>query len=163
MSPEFDKALCTAYPLIFKKRNSPTAAISWGFEVGDGWYQILDVLCSMLYFDYASAKERYEALRKREAKPSEVEAARLKMLAAARLVPVVEQVKSKFGTLRFYARKGTAKHHAYVEFAECISGRVCEVCGAPGKRREVGWVSTLCDVHDAESGAGLKPGGQRGE
>ena len=114
----------------------------------------------MLYFEYASAKGGYEALRKLDAEPAEVEDARLKMLAAAKAVPVVEQVKSKFGTLRFYARRGTAKHHAYVEFAECISGRVCEVCGAPGKRREVGWVSTLCDVHDAESRAGLKAMGQ---
>jgi hypothetical protein len=30
--------------------------------------------------------------------------------------------------------------------------RTCEVCGQPGKRREGGWIKTLCDEHASAQG-----------
>lgn len=58
---------------------------------------------------------------------------------------VISQVKEKFGTLRFYV--ASAPEHVYdaIEKAERKSAETCEQCGAPGKRRNDGWIRTLCD------------------
>lgn len=154
MNPEHDKALCETYPLLFKKRTKSSAPISWGVECADGWYTLIDVLCRMLYLDYAAAERAHAALLRKGHDVKAIEAARLKVLAASKKVPVVLQVKSKFGGLRFHARGGTDVHGAYILMAEVLSTRTCEVCGAPGQRRATDWIRTLCDVHDAECAAG---------
>jgi len=48
MKKELDEALVAKYPKIFKYRHAPMThtAMCWGFECGDGWYNIIDVLCS---------------------------------------------------------------------------------------------------------------------
>ena len=53
----------------------------------------------------------------------------------------IEQVKEKFGGLRFYAVP-------WVEAITEIEDRsltICEDCGAPGEPRKGGWIRTLCD------------------
>jgi len=64
MKRELDEILCAKYPLIFKDRheNMQHTAMCWGFETGDGWYNIIDTLCGLLTSDYRSAKSRYEHL-----------------------------------------------------------------------------------------------------
>jgi hypothetical protein len=59
----------------------------------------------------------------------------------------VDQIKEKFGGLRFYV--GDANHAIYerIDDAERESLRTCEECGAPGKVRGGGWIKTLCDDH----------------
>lgn len=58
------------------------------------------------------------------------------------------QVKSKFGTLRWYVRGSTPQGMLEtIAAAEWLSGAVCEVCGAPGTTRPGGWIRTLCDAH----------------
>ena len=48
MSPELDAKLCQKYPLIFSQRylSMKETAMCWGFECGDGWYNIIDALCA---------------------------------------------------------------------------------------------------------------------
>ena len=48
MKKELDEALVAKYPKIFKYRHAPMThtAMCWGFDCGDGWYNIIDVLCS---------------------------------------------------------------------------------------------------------------------
>jgi len=48
MKKELDEALCAKYPKIFKYRHAPMThtAMCWGFDCGDGWYNIIDALCS---------------------------------------------------------------------------------------------------------------------
>lgn len=48
MSPELHKTLCEKFPLIFVDRNSAMSitAMCWGFDVEDGWYPLIDVLCA---------------------------------------------------------------------------------------------------------------------
>lgn len=47
MKKELDEALCKKYPKIFRDRNAPmiSTAMCWGFDHGDGWYNIIDALC----------------------------------------------------------------------------------------------------------------------
>jgi hypothetical protein len=67
-------------------------------------------------------------------------------------VPVAVQVKEKFGGLRFYVQAATDTHYKYITFAESMSYRTCEECGAPGKTYTDGWHTTLCDIHAAMAG-----------
>jgi len=57
---------------------------------------------------------------------------------------VVEQVKEKFGTLRFYYQGGDEYIHGLVAMAESMTGVTCEECGNPGESYSGGWVRTLC-------------------
>lgn len=62
----------------------------------------------------------------------------------------VDQVKEKFGGLRFYICEGSEEMHERIAVAEAESLKTCESCGAEGRRRgrEAGrhWVKTLCDA-----------------
>lgn len=159
MSPELTKELLDKYPLIFKgrKQGLRRSLMGFGFEHGDGWYPVLDVLFGLMYSDLRQAQSRYDYLRENEGKsPSEgaqpvtaidVERARLAMSRAAEAIPEALQVKEKFGALRVYLNRTEPTVAAYVTFAEAMSACTCEECGAPGRRRSGGWIRTLCDTH----------------
>jgi len=159
MRKELDEALCAKYPLIFGDRNKPMTetAMCWGFCCGDGWYNLIDTLCGLLYSDYRQAKDRYDHLAEagvggvqygtKLITQEELDKAKAKMDEEEKKVPVASQVKEKFGGLRFYVNGATEKHWNYITFAESMSYHTCEECGAPGKRYTDGWHRTLCDIH----------------
>jgi hypothetical protein len=66
MKQELDEALCAKYPKIFKDRHAPMThtAMCWGFDCGDGWYNIIDALCGNIqsHVDF-KRKRRARALR----------------------------------------------------------------------------------------------------
>lgn len=128
MSPELDEKLCKQYPKIFVNRNGDpkTTLMCWGFEVGDGWYHIIDTLCDSIqsYIDY---------------NPS---------LNVPQVVAV--QVKEKFGSLRFYVNGGNEFIDGMIHMTERLSATTCEQCGKPGKSRGHGWIYTACDEHTRE-------------
>jgi hypothetical protein len=99
-----------------------------GFSVGPGWWPIIESLSANIqqHVDWANRKEK--------------------------VCPqvVVEQVKEKFGGLRFYYQGGDEQIHGMVRMAEAWAGTSCEECGAPGSRIGGGWVRTLCEFHNAE-------------
>jgi hypothetical protein len=159
MRKELDEALCAKYPLIFRDRNAPMTdtAMCWGFSCGDGWYDIIDVLCSKLYSHYNQANDRYQSLLEtgvgntlwgtKVVTQEMLDEAKEKMEHERGHVPVAVQVKEKFGGLRFYVNGAIDEHYNYISFAESMSYRTCEECGAPGKRYTDGWHRVLCDVH----------------
>jgi len=57
----------------------------------------------------------------------------------------LDQVKEKFGTLRFYYTGGDDIIDGMVRMAESMSGCTCEECGNIGKSRGGGWIHTYCD------------------
>lgn len=58
----------------------------------------------------------------------------------------IEQVKEKFGTLRFYVANVSEEVFDYIHQVESESGTVCENCGEPGKLYTDGWWRTNCPV-----------------
>jgi len=57
----------------------------------------------------------------------------------------IQQVKEKFGTLRFYC-SCEPEGRPLIEFVERMSENICEYCGDRGESREdLSWVSTLCN------------------
>ena len=166
MKRELDAQLCEKYPLIFKDRNADmrTTAMCWGLECGDGWYNIIDILCGKLCSEWLSAKSRYDFIKDRVGEKmygnasgdtitqGEIDLRKQIMDEEASKVPVAVQVKEKFGGLRFYVHAATDKHYNFISFAESMSYRTCEECGAPGKTYTDGWHRTMCDIHAAMAG-----------
>lgn len=75
-SEEFDKKMCTEFPKILQDRNKSmmVTCMHWGFEVGPGWQHLLYKLFSQLQAIYEQTG----------------------------ILVVADQIKSKYGTLRFY-------------------------------------------------------------
>lgn len=96
-----------------------------GFAVGAGWWPMLETLCANIQSHIDQSKGQCSQV-------------------------VVEQIKEKFGTLRFYYQGGDDFIHGAVCLAENMSATMCEECGAPGKRIKGGWIRTLCDFHVVE-------------
>ena len=127
MSNEFEKY--DAFAKQMEERFPKMFAEPYGgFCCGEGWWLILTNLCANIqhYLDWKN-------------KNSEV-------------VPqvTVNQIKEKFGGLRFYYSGGDDTIYGMVRMAEAWAGNSCEECGAPGESRQGGWIKTLCDHHEAE-------------
>lgn len=133
MNDGLDKLLCEKYPKIFVNRNGDPkeTLMCWGFECGDGWFNIIDQLCSNIQHRIDWRQEQKEKYGRGE--------------GCKQVVAV--QIKEKFGTLRFYTEGGDEEIYGMIRMAESMSCVTCEVCGSPGKQRHGGWIRTLCDVH----------------
>lgn len=121
MRKELDDALCAKFPNIFKDRNADmrTTAMCWGFDCGDGWYSIINKLCTDIQ-KHLDENPKVEQV-------------------------VATQVKEKFGTLRFYICGGDNTIDDMIMEAEQESARTCEVCGKPGSLETKGWMTVRCD------------------
>lgn len=138
------KLLQEKYPEILQRLGGDPSetCMSWmhgGIACGDGWFDLLDSL--MRWCQFQHDKNYYPQL-------------------------VAEQIKEKFGTLRFYFTlednpeieklKETVADPKYairepeyisgaVAMVEYLSGQICEYCGKPGKVRGVRWRQCACD------------------
>jgi hypothetical protein len=148
MRQELDEALCAKYPKIFKDRfgDMKETLMCWGFECGDGWYQILDSLCLNIQSHIDWSHKNYEWDLKWNAEHPEEQ--RPVRTPVSQVVAV--QVKEKFGGLRFYYNGGDDQVYGMVRMAESWAANTCEECGAPGKLRGKGWYYTACDAHTKE-------------
>ena len=136
MKQELDKLLCERYPKMMVNRNKPMqeTCMCWGFECGNGWFNILDQLMSNIQHHIDWNNKNFE-----------------KGYTQYKQVPQVtlDQVKEKFGTLRFYYTGGDDVIDGMVRMAESMSGVTCEQCGSPGTTGGQGWITTLCETHRA--------------
>ena len=146
MRQELEEKLFEKYPKIFpggRNVDERVSLLNFGFDCGDGWYQIIDDLCGAIQ-DYIDNVKMFS-------KDGDV---RLEQVVA-------EQVKEKFGELRFYYRGGHWKVEntdEYTDDCSPIQGMValsehrsrntCEVCGKPGELRGGAWIRCLCDECD---------------
>lgn len=130
---EFIKGLESKYPAMF-------AAPYGGVCVGEGWWAIISSLCKNIQSHIDWRNEQFIKYGRGE------------------LVPqvTVEQIKEKFGGLRFYYSGGDDEISGMVRVAESWAAHTCEQCGARGHIRHGGWVQTLCDKHEAERLEALK-------
>ena len=137
MRDELDRTLCEKYPKIFVDRyaSMTETCMCWGFEHGDGWYQIIDSLCANIQHHIDYNNKNFE-----------------KGYTQYKQVPqvVATQIKEKFGTLRFYYDGGDDVIDGMVSMAESWSAVACEECGVPGTQNSRGWIKTLCETHRKE-------------
>ena len=174
MKQELDKLLCEKYPkmMINRNKNMQETCMCWGFECGDGWFNILDQLMGSIqhHIDWkekqrkwaiehnemaAQAKagnfDLFEASMKdltndeyKEKRLAEIIAGDFREVPESIPQVTLDQVKEKFGTLRFYYSGGDDYISGMVSLAESMTGVTCEECGNTGERRGGGWVHTYC-------------------
>ena len=132
MNQELQQKLYEKYPKIFKQKDlsMKESCMFWGIETGNGWFNLIDILCGHLQFH--TDRNNYP----------QVEAT---------------QVKEKYGGLRFYytliplkGKEHTDRQHGCIDglisFAEYLSGYICENCGSNKNVTQTeGWITTLCE------------------
>lgn len=174
MRKELDEQLVREHPTLFASRYADmrTTAMCWGFECGDGWYDLLkeaadklEPLCNAIY-ETEAAKEKwyYKYIRNAIAPLARLPKPFNSLwMPLYKLVNFIQpnvygnaiyyfggapcrasQVKEKFGTLRFYMTGSTDEMEAIITEAERRSAVTCEECGKPGKLVGGGWVYTRC-------------------
>lgn len=120
MNKKLESKLFKKYPKIFRQKDLPMnqTCMCWGISTGDGWYNIINILCNLLQFDIDHNDYK------------QVE---------------FTQVKEKFGTLRIHTSGADKTQQAYIRFTEHLSGLICESCGSMTDIiRTTGWISTIC-------------------
>jgi hypothetical protein len=180
MKKELDEYLCKVYPKMMVNRNAPMTetCMCWGFECGDGWFQILNQLMGNIQHHIDWKERQREVAIKFNRMTEQLKAGdstlfdeEYKDLIGSdfkekrrqelidrepQIVPepipqvTLDQVKEKFGTLRFYYSGGDEYISGLVSMAESMSGVTCEECGKPGTRTGGGWVKTVCVEHGGE-------------
>ena len=134
MNQKSTLALVQAAPLLYRLYGTTDSgwSIQYGFECGDGWFDILMRLSVKMEADLQA------------------------MLVAGKRkqdLPVAQQIKEKFGKLRFHVGGQPAHWREWIEEAMVASGRTCELCGQPGTLGlHHGWWATLCPRHRMLSG-----------
>ena len=139
MNNDLDNKLCEKYPLIFADRHKPKteSVMFWGFECGDGWYNIIDAMCAIIqgHINFQNNKRRIYLEKNYEDIPDHVPQV------------VAVQVKEKFGSLRFYYDGGDDYINGVVNMAVIMSEKTCMECGSPGTMRTDGWWHVACEEH----------------
>lgn len=136
MEARLDGYLVEKYPKIFINRyeSIKNSLMGFGFEHEDGWFWLLDQLCSSIQF-YIDSHNEYQ--KDESKKISQV---------------VADQVKEKFGMLCFYYSGGDDIIRGMVKLAVEMSGSICEKCGTTehvGKTSV--WIFTICkDCYDKD-------------
>ena len=162
MDERLEKILVERYPVMFQdyRGDMKKTCMAWGMSCGDGWFSLIDEMCSQIAIMIAKSDKKV----------------------------IAHQVKEKFGSLRFYygiegaptrfekmhwkirtfvfSRKWGRQYNKLNNFrkkfhktlnekisdiisdAEMKSYEICETCGQPGDRKGGGWVTTACDECD---------------
>ena len=174
MNNELQQKIFDKYPKIFRDhtKSPQETCMCWGLEVGDGWSDLIDILCEALTYTFTTSIEVDEEDGKRFGiEPSAWKGDEKPCRYFFKVEPpqvIADQVKEKFGTLRFYYHlefdeinqqlAETSKYpdldrvnqryadyiDGVVHFAETASGRTCEVTGADGEIHvRGGWLKVL--------------------
>ncbi len=151
MKEELVKQLHDRYPLMFPQKTWP--------ECDDGWYNLIDTLCHSIQSHVDNSKRRHdwavEHNRKLAEDPSYAAFDREPRVVSAPAAQVeVQQIKEKFGGLRFYVNHGDDVVYGMTNLADHLSFSICEKCGNRGERRSGGWIKTLCDQHHVKRSLG---------
>ena len=115
--------LVKKYPDVFKQLDSslPMPYYLFGFEIGDGWFEILEVLAARI--DYELQRD-----------------------SGLNDIFYITQIKVKYGTLNFNVMGATQPILDAIDEAEVACCTTCELCGKDGERREdSGFLVVMCD------------------
>ncbi|MCC5797633.1 MAG: hypothetical protein JJU48_09955 [Methylophaga sp.] len=128
MKRELQEEIFSKCPIIYRHRFAGPEhnLMCFGFDCGSGWFEII----LELSIDIEKVVEKIKANGLDETR-----------------LPMVTQVKEKYGGLNFYMRGENKEISALIHRAAKRSVKTCEKCGSPGKFRNiVGWYVTECQA-----------------
>ena len=188
MNNQKDRYLVLKYPKLFVNRykNTTESCLYWGFECDDGWFHLIDNLCDSIQSYTDSNSKRWRIKNKfarvifdfinKQRWNSKIKFVRRFLQKNSKYIykledrfekeeyetiaqVTVDQVKEKFGSLRFYYSGGDDTIHGMVWLAEHMSYSICEICGSTKNiGRTTGWIKTLCeDCASKPNGRGVLP------
>lgn len=160
------------YPLLFSHEEGSLEPFTlFGFECGEGWFDIIEGACRCIMSKHFSEKQHLKYLESSlndtetylkgvrsyykdntdeqilQKLKDDLELHSLSLKTIESCLPRFAQIKEKFGTLRMYYSGGDERTDAITSFAELMSATTCEVCGNRGSTRRTGWHKTVCDEH----------------
>jgi hypothetical protein len=173
MDSKKTEKLLKKYPKIFAqyKLSPQETAMCWLFEHGNGWYILIDQLCSLITNHIKNREQSNEWRQERNDIRTALKAGdetpfnehyksfndewrahtKIQMLSEdnEEIEPIHQveavQVKEKFGGLRFYINGGDDTVFAFISFAEQMSYYMCEFCGSTKNIGQTsGWITTEC-------------------
>jgi hypothetical protein len=137
MNDENNKKLNEKYDSLIRKHEYKGKQVPFWFECGDGWYDLIDTLCSSIQNSVEQNRKSLDFRKKNGENIADEDYENIEVM--------IQQVKEKFGGLRFYAFGGDDYIRGMIRFAESMSYKICESCGKPGKLITDGWYNTFCD------------------
>jgi hypothetical protein len=130
MKEELEQEIINIAPYLFHYEgwdNPHQSLIGFGFECGEGWFKLLKDLVIKL--------KEYDINKQIK----------------------VQQVKEKWGELRFYVCYGDDPREDFynkindiISVYEELSSRTCEYCGEPGTINGRGWLKCTCSKCNKE-------------
>ena len=138
MKKELQEKLYQKFPKLFREKDKTVreSCMVWGICCGDGWYNIIDALCTELT-EYCKETG---------------------------LDVVATQVKEKLSGLSFYVGGVDGQAQKIVSKHASMSYKTCEHCGNEGDRKsDRRWIYTMCDTCWDKWKTGWRPWGDNGE
>lgn len=120
MNQEHTEYLFKNFPFFHPEAPITESLMAFGFECGDGWFNLIKGLCESLDalqlsdFEVVQVKEDCGGLR-----------------FYVDFDPGVDEEKVRAA-------------ECFIEKAEAKSYAICEICGKPGKPNNSGWIQTRC-------------------
>lgn len=165
MNKKNTEYLFNTYPKLFKHIDNMQASLMFfGFACGDGWFNLINKLCSDItkWYDNHETNildDDWNVIGKGKGIPRHF---------------YITQIKEKFGSLRFYISAAPNEIHDMIYKAEHDSYYICEQCGKDIRLEEnnqkqynsyyrdtLPWILTLCDdclkKHLEKRGLPFKP------
>ncbi len=143
MSPEKTAELIKKYPKIFQKSEAGDEPFdSFAFECGDGWFELINVLCQQI-----QQEVDYNIIYNQNIQPRSKSGA-LPKTKQLSLQVIASQIKEKFGTLRGHFDNIHCEENkrikGMISMAEAMSYNICEECGNKATITTTGWIRRLC-------------------
>jgi len=131
---DFEERLKQKYPKLFYECGD-ILSCPCGVDVPLGWEKIIDNLCGSIY-DYVLLTVRY----RKDSETGEI-------IKEEPSFVKIDQIKQKFGGLRFYCTGGDSDVSGMIRFAEFLCDKTCEVTGEEGQlcKNSSGWYRTLSE------------------
>lgn len=127
MRTDLEATIFKRCPVIFRKKGDVdrVGPIYFGIECRDGWYKL--ILNLSVSIELIAKKMKIRGIPEDK-------------------LPQVNQIKQKFGSLRYYMKTTSPEINSLIERAMAESVKICERCGREGSLTSIdGFVSTLCD------------------